>query len=195
MRMNLIPCVLTALIAGGLFGCAETPNKDPKSEGCPVGENLILDTGFEELENSSGLWRYSQHAGERSFSVEAREGVLQIQRIAGEPWMLLQQTIESNAFAGAKIKFSAELKGNAPVEPRLHGFEHKAGLYLNIGHRRDPSNADHEPNSGAWDWQTVSVERAIPLGEKRVHVGFLHQSGGTLWVRKPALTIIDCSPD
>ena len=176
------------------LGCAEGPNRPDTDQSCQVGKNLMQDTSFDAVDGNGEPWLYTQHAGERSFALSSNAGTLQIERVSGQPWMLLQQTIESSEFSGATVRFSAELKGDAPAQPRIHGFEHKAGLYLNIGFRKDPISADHEPNSGVWDWQTVAVERLVPAGETQLHVGFLHQSGGTLWISEPELLITECAP-
>ena len=178
-----------------LLGCAENATQVAATQSCETNENLFQDVTFQQLNVGGGPWTLSQHTGDRSFAFTVASETLTIERTDKEPWTILQQTLESSDFSGATILFSADLKGDAPAEPRLHGFEHKAGLYLNIGNRKDPISADHEPNSGVWDWQTVSVERVVPAGESSVHVGFLHQSGGTLWVRNPVLAIIDCGPD
>ncbi|MBT6038758.1 MAG: hypothetical protein HOH17_05785 [Halieaceae bacterium] len=52
--------------------------------------------------------------------------------------------------------------------------------------------ADHVPNSGEWEWQTISVSRVIPAGDSEIQVGFVHQGGGTLWVKEPELVITNC---
>ena len=105
--------------------------------------------------------------------------------------MLYRQTVESMALAGATVRYQAELKGDAPGEPKLHGFDHIAGLYIKPGRER-ASLADHEPNVGQWDWQLVTIEEKIPEGVTSVRVGFLHQAGGTLWARNPSLVIVSC---
>lgn len=186
--------VLGLFFLSALLGCADTATNSVASESCEANENLFQDATFQKLKAAGGPWILSQHAGDRSFAFTVASNTLEIERIGEEPWTILQQTIDSSDFSGATVRFSADLKGAAPSEPSLHGFEHKAGLYLNIGNRKDPISADHEPNSGVWDWQAVSVERLVPSGENTVRVGFLHQSGGTLWVRNPVLKIIDCGP-
>ena len=187
--------VIAFILVLSVSACAQDSVKPENSAACSNTSNLMDDVRFADVNGAEGPWRYAQHAGEKSFAISSIDGVMQIERISGQPWMLLRQTVESSDFAGATVQFSAELKGDVPAEPRLHGFEHKAGLYLNIGNRKDPVSADHEPNSGVWDWQKVSVNKVVPAGESSVHIGFLHQSGGTLWVRNPMLTISDCGSE
>jgi hypothetical protein len=176
-----------------LGGCSAVPTEETVHQGCGGSENLLSDTAFTRFETSEDPWLYNQHAGERSFLLTSEAGTLTLQRVSDEPWMVLRQTVASDKFAGATVRFSAQLKGDVATQPAIHGFEHKAGLYFNVGQRRDPVMADHVPNSGEWEWQTVSVSRVIPEGESEIQVGFLHQGGGTLWVKEPELVITDCS--
>jgi hypothetical protein len=191
--------ILTAVIAL-VSGCAS--GSDPSQSGasasdaggadrCSASENLLLDTEFTREGEYARTWRMAQHTGELSFSVDSNEGVLEIRRIATQPWMLLRQTVKDSRLSGATIRYTAELKGDLPSEPRLHGFDHIGGLYLRIGRDRGKL-AQHEPNAEQWDWQTFSYEAQVPLGETSVRAGFVHQSGGVLWARKPSLVILDC---
>jgi hypothetical protein len=165
---------------------------DPEApETCRVSENLLVDTEFTRQGEYSRTWRMAQHTGELSFSIESNEGVLEIQRIATQPWMLLRQTVKDSRLSGATIRYTAELKGDLPSEPRLHGFDHIGGLYLRVGRDR-AKLAQHEPNADQWDWQTFSYEEQVPLGETSLRAGFVHQSGGILWARNPSLVILDC---
>ena len=182
--------VMWVLILGG---CSAAPIEETIHQACGGVENLLSDTAFTELKANDSPWFYNQHAGERSFLLTSEAGTLTLQRVGDEPWMILRQTVASDQFAGATVRFSAKLKGDIATQPRLHGFEHKAGLYFNIGQRRDPVMADHVPNSGEWEWQMVSVSRVIPEGESEIQVGFVHQGGGTLWVKEPELVITNCS--
>jgi hypothetical protein len=178
-----------------LGGCSAVPTEETVHQVCGESANWLSDTAFTRLETNGDPWLYSQHSGERSFLLTSEAGTLTLQRISNEPWMVLDQTVASDKFAGATVRFSAQLKGDVATQPAIHGFEHMAGLYFNIGQRRDPVMADHVPNSGEWEWQTVSVSRVIPEGEREIQVGFLHQGGGTLWARKPELVIVSCNSD
>ena len=183
-----------------LFGCATgSPPSDPSAAAesaldnrrCTPSENLLVDTGFTREGDYARAWRMAQHTGELSFSTEADEGVLEIRRISLEPWMLLRQTVKDSRLSGATILYSAELKGDLPSEPKLHGFDHIGGLYLKVG--RDKAQlAEHEPNAERWDWQTFSYEQEIPEGITSLKAGFVHQSGGVLWAKNPSLVILDC---
>ena len=176
-----------------LGGCSTAPTGEAAHQTCRESHNWLHDTTFTRLETNDDPWYYNQHAGERSFSYASEAGTLKLQRTGDEPWMILRQTLKSDEFAGATVRFSAQLKGDVATQPPLHGFEHKAGLYFNVGQRSDPIMADHAPNSGEWEWQEVSVNRVIPEGESEIQVGFLHQGGGTLWVKEPELVITRCS--
>ena len=170
---------------------ADTTNSAAAASVCPSSDNLLRDPLFTNNPEYGRGWRMAQHTGELSFEVTVDEGLLQMKRIDKEPWMLYRQTVESAALAGATVRYAAELKGDAPGEPMLHGFDHIAGLYVKAG--REPARlADHEPNVGQWDWQLVTMEEEIPAGVTSVRVGFVHQAGGTLWARNPSLVIVSC---
>ena len=199
-RLRWITLAITLLSAAVLGGCAS--GVDPATSGvaeggandtprCTASENLLVDTGFTMDGEYRRAWRMAQHTGELSFSMESAEGVLEIRRIATQPWMLLRQSVDDARLSGATIRYTADLKGDLPSEPRLHGFDHIGGLYLKIG-RDSALLAEHEPNVDQWDWQTFSYEQQVPLGETSLRAGFIHQSGGTLWARNPSLVILDC---
>lgn len=160
------------------------------SADCETSDNLLADPEFLTV-GVSKVWRYAQHTGETSFSLEVEEGELAITRIATQPWMLLKHQVSEAAFSGASIRFSAELKGDLPTNPSLHAFEHKAGLYIKLGRAR-AELAPHDNNKETFDWQTVSLERSVPQGVTMLEVGFVHQAGGTLWARAPELVIVTC---
>ena len=189
---------LSFLFVWGLTACSTAPNQGAEAfsnatatESCRSSDNLLIDPLFTNDPALGRGWRMAQHTGDLSFGVSAHEGALKIERIGEEPWMLYRQTVQTAELSGATLRYSAELKGNAPGEPMLHGFDHVAGLYLKAGRER-ARLADHQPNVGQWDWQAVTVEEQIPAGVSSVRVGFVHQAGGTLWARNPSLVIVDC---
>lgn len=167
--------------------------QEANSADCETSDNLLADSELVTV-GVSRVWRYAQHTGERSFSLEVEEGELAITRIATQPWMLLKQQVAEATFSGASIRFSAELKGELPTDPPLHGFEHKAGLYIKLGRAR-AELAPHDYNKETFDWQTVSIDRSVPQGVTKLEVGFVHQAGGTLWARSPELVIITCKDE
>ena len=196
---NILRALMLAAVMP-LFGCATgSPPSDPSAASergldnrrCTASENLLVDTDFTREGDYARAWRMAQHTGELSFSAEANEGVLEIRRISLEPWMLLRQTVKDSRLSGATIVFTAELKGDLPSEPKLHGFDHIGGLYLRVG-REKAQLAEHEPNAEQWDWQTFSYEQEIPEGITSLKAGFVHQSGGVLWAKNPSLVILDC---
>ena len=161
---------------------------------CKESDNLLLDTTFELSGEAGRVWRYSQHTGEQSFVYSAEDGELELVRISGQPWMTFKQRLSASELTGARIRFSAELKGDLPAEPKIHGFEHKAGMYLRVGRGR-AELAEHDHNVGTFDWQLVELDRVLPSGTNRLEAGFVHQAGGTLWARNPKLVIVTCEED
>ena len=196
---NILRALMLAAVMP-LFGCATgSPPSYPSAASesgldnrrCTASENLLVDTDFTREGDYARAWRMAQHTGELSFSTEANEGVLELRRIAMEPWMLMRQTVKDSRLSGATILFTAELKGDLPSKPTLHGFDHIGGLYLKVG-RGKVRLAEHEPNAEQWDWQTFYYEEEIPEGITSLRAGFVHQSGGVLWAKNPSLVILDC---
>ena len=186
-------CIATMIV---IAGCAAPAGQEDiagarDASACETSENLLKDTAFTREGDLARAWRMVQHTGELSFTTEVAEGVLEIRRIDIEPWMLFRQNLTDPRLAGATIHYSAELKGDLPAEPRLHGFDHVGGLYIKVG-RGAARLAEHEPNEGQWDWQEFTYEATIPEGETSLRAGFVHQSGGALWARNPSLVIVDC---
>ena len=199
--LRLLRCLLNSVVVMAvLTGCAGPTEKSTDgaaslnsartNDSCSESQNLFADTEFQGLDQDT--WSYVQHSGPQSFRVAGGEGELELARIGDEPWMLLTQQValpELDPNLRYTLEMSAELKGNVQTEPELHGFEHKAGLFIRSG---AASMAEHEPNSGVWDWQRVDVSVAPLPGSKSVQAGFLHQGGGTLWARYPSLKLIAC---
>ena len=199
----LASAVFVAITTAVVTGCA-TPSgqagdaaghagnvRSAQISACKTSENLLVDTAFTREGEVARAWRTAQHTGELSFSTEVTEGVLEIRRIATQPWMLFRQTVADPRLSGATIRYSAELKGDLPDEPNLHGFDHVGGLYLKVG-REKARLAEHEPNHNQWDWQEFAYEEVIPSGVTSLRAGFVHQSGGALWAKNPSLVIVDC---
>ena len=165
--------------------------QSPKVRDCTVSENLIEDPQFTALGGTQ--WQYVQHAGERSFLTNVKDGVLEIKRSGPEPWMILRQSIEHGVVKEGRLKFSADVKGSIGTQPQLHGFPHVAGLWLQAGDMApDSIVAEHKPNEGYWDWQRVSIE--IPTSPRHgfSYAGFAHQAYGSIWIKNPVLLIEVC---
>ena len=183
-----------------LSGCAsgsgsveskESASVSSDSRRCKTSENLLVDTDFTRQGEFARAWRTAQHTGEPSFSVEVTDGILEINRIATQPWMLFRQTIKDARLAGAVIRYTADLQGDLTPTPNLTLGDDFAGLYLKVG-RGDAKLAQHNPNTNQWGWQSFSYEEQIPQGVKRLRAGFVYQSGGALRARNPSLVILDC---
>ena len=199
-----LPQVKGIALALSVTACASSPPPDDRSHAgqrdvvnvsdtgtdCVQSGNLLADVNFTE----SSDWIYMQHAGETSFEVTGDESVLEITRIAGEPWMIYQQKVNLPPGNAGVLLFSADLRGAIESEPPIHGFEHIAGLYLQSGNRADlASSADHQPNKGSWDWQRVSVRVPRTFASTYAWAGFVHQAGGSLWARNPSLVLMECA--
>ena len=189
--LGLVMATSLAACQTGQQGASNPASGSGGPAACDTSENLLLDPGFTREGEFAWTWRQTQHTGEPSFSATATDGVLEIRRIATQPWTLFFQNLEDVRLSGANIRYTVELKGDLPTDPPLHGFEHLGGLYLRLG-KRGGSLAEHEPNSGQWEWQPITVEASVPEGVTAIRAGFVHQAGGALWARSPSLVIFDC---
>ena len=183
-----------------IVGCAKSSQNMASSESalnradttqCVTSENLLEDTDFSGRDGD--VWIGAQHAGAPSFNVTSAQGVLQLERTGPEPWMMYRQWASIEGIEDGKLILAAELKGDLRSEHPLHAFKHVGGLWLQPGGAvRSALVAEHEPNDGVWDWQTISMEADVVPGSKTAVAGFVHQAGGTLWVRNPTLIWTDC---
>jgi hypothetical protein len=158
---------------------------------CVTSGNLLQDTDFSGRDGD--VWEGALHGGLPSFNITSGKGVLQLERTGPEPWMVYRQWASIEGIEGGKLILSAELKGDLRSEDVLHAFKHVGGLWLQPGGSvRSALVAEHEPNYGVWDWQTISMEADVVPGSKTAVAGFIHQTGGTLWARNPSLIWTDC---
>ena len=194
LRLPLLLTLIALLTAcaSGTPDDAVSVDDAADSGGCEATETLLADTSFTQQGDFANTWRMVQHIGEPSFALEVVNDELEIRRIGTQPWMLFHQTVKDPRLSGATIRYAAELKGDLPVDPPLHGFDHLGGLFLKLGKERG-TLAEHDPNAGQWDWRSFSIEKRVPNGVTSVQAGFVHQAGGSLWVRSPSLVILDCN--
>ena len=189
---------LLAMLLCSLVGCASAPEDafivEPLAgEDCEAFASLLIDPEFQTWRGTDGPWRYKQHTGAQSFDVALEGNELALSRIGDEPWMMFTQKVTDSRLAGRVVRYSAETKGDVAFET-THRFPPKAGLFLRVGPRPDAVIADHDPNVGEWNWQRITVERAVPEIFDYIEVGFIHQAGdGTLMVRAPQISLAECS--
>lgn len=189
---------LMGLIFVNLLGCANVSEDgavlEPlSSEECETFSSLLIDPEFQTWRDTGSAWRYKQHSGAQSFDVTLDGAELAVTRIGTEPWAIYTQKVTDSRLSGRIVRYSAEVKGDVAFET-THGFPSKAGLFLRVGPRPDAVMADHEPNVGEWDWQRITVERAVPEIFDYIEVGFIYQAGeGTLMARAPRISLAECS--
>lgn len=194
-KMKRLRCHWLMLIAavGVQWGCAGQQSASAVKPGCTESDNLLIDTDFTLSRETAQRWQLSQHTGPQSFKLTSADGVVRIERIGDEPWMLLQQTVKNERFKGATLVYRVEIKGEG-LEGHF-GFEPKAGVYTRIGTGGRARLASQSPNLGDWDWQTFEERIPLPSAVDRVQVGLVHQTGGVLLARNPSLVIERCEPD
>ena len=189
-------CVMLMVCIWTLASCAAPPGVSGSSSSndvvCEGAPELITDPRFATITEVGSQWRYRQHAGAQSFSVEAEDGVLTFKRVGPEPWAIFRQSITDERLDGATIRFTVDLQGD--VSPDVtHGFEAKAGIFLQIGRRHDAFMGDQDTGTGQWDWQSYSVTETLPVGVNSVNVGFIHQAcEGAIEARNPSLVLVNC---
>ena len=184
--------LLTSVLAACAVPTDSSDSTKASGSSCGDSSELITDPLFATINDNGSQWRYSQHAGDRSFTVDAQAGTIIFKRIGSEPWAIFTQTITDQRLERATIRYTADVRGD--VSPDVsHFFGAKAGLFLRVGKHPDAFMGDQDPNNGEWDWQTYSVTRTLPVGQNSVSVGFIHQAGeGAIEARNPSLVLVDC---
>ena len=157
--------------------------------------NLLQDSTFSTLDKPKReqAWRYSQHAGEKSFIYSAQNGILRFEKTGDEPWALLTQNADTESTKGQRIEYSAELKLDLKDPRTTHGFGYGAGLSLMAKKNNRvilSSSLDHEPHMGIHGWHTARVIADLPKGTTYLRLGFLHQAGGSFQIRNPSLRLV-----
>ena len=132
LRLPLL-LTLTLLLTACASGTPGDVDDAVDSRGCEATENLLVDTSFTQQGDFANAWRMVQHIGELSFALEVVNDELEIRRIGTQPWMLFHQTVKDVRLSGATVRYAAELKGDLPADPPLHGFDHIGGLFLKLG--------------------------------------------------------------
>ena len=182
-------------LEGTGVGQFNAPSLSGLTECSSKSDNLLMQTNFAQVEGQRYAWRSSQHSSKSSFQLAVTDGVLAITQAASEPWFVFKQSVDVTNLGGKYLQFSAEMRGNIEVDPKLHGFEHKAGLYFRVttsDRERQSFSGDQKPNTGDWDWQPFASIIEAPLNILKLEVGFFHQAGGVLYAKNPSLVILEC---
>ena len=153
----MLPLVVT-------LGCATNPSQEPAvgaaivdspspAGECTTSENLLKNPDFKVSEQQH--WLSSQHAGETSFNTQVDGGVLEMVRTGPEPWMIYRQRVSLSVDGPAKLRLTADLKGQVSFDPPEHDWEHHAGLFMQVKPSSKSSAADHTPIPDAAVWSVV----------------------------------------
>lgn len=187
------PSALHAGVAGLLCLLLSACGEQAADNTCKaVGDNRLQDPLFSALKvpRMQRHWQSAEHAAGRSFTYEATDGVVTIEKIGVEPWMILTQSPDPGPLAGKVVEFSADIKFELETPKEPHAYEPGGGLVL-MARENDEvvlnSTLDHEPKMGMHDWQTVRIVVALPRGLDYLQVGFMHHAGGVLRARNPVL--------
>ena len=179
-----------------LIACSSDKPGEAPANCAPRSGNLIQDTSFTTLfsHRSQRLWHTSEHAAGGTFEPGVENGVLSIRKIGDEPWFTVTQSPDAESLAGKKLAFSAEIRLDLHEPEKPHAFGYGGGLTV-LARRGGKvvvrSTLEHEPHFGTHDWQTVKVVFPLPKNTTYLRVGFVHQAGGVIQVRNPALHVVD----
>ena len=132
---QLVRSVAILLLLPIRVACAAPPGSlDPtKANGlsCGASPELITDPSFTTINATGSQWRYSQHAGDRSFTVDAREGTITLKTIGSEPWAMFRQTITDERLDGANIRYTSDLRGDVSSEV-THFFGQRRSFFCRL---------------------------------------------------------------
>jgi hypothetical protein len=196
MRRILATAITTLILAA----CTSSESLEP--ERTPPDPGLLLDASFVlEADDRRFAWNFIQHAGEDSYIFETADGVLEIRRIATQPWGLAAQRLSARGLEGAVLEFSAELSGSLTAlgRPEIE----VTGLAVNVRGisplipfsvgKSTLLSANVEPglSVGEHDWHRQSLRFDVPPGATDIEVGIQHGLGGTLRVRWPSLVVLE----
>ncbi|HRQ63274.1 MAG TPA: hypothetical protein PKZ76_00160 [Xanthomonadaceae bacterium] len=197
---RVLPATVTAL-----FLAACTSPESTEVERTPPGPGLLLDAGFvPEADDRRFAWRYTQHAGEDSYIFDVADGVLEIRRMATQPWALASQVLSAQGLEGAVLEFSAELSGSLTELGRP--LIEVTGLAVNVrgisplipfaAGKSTLFTATVEPGLGVgeYDWHRQSLRFEVPPGATDIEVAIQHGLGGTLRARWPSLVVLERPP-
>lgn len=189
---------LTIVLSVSFVSCSMQESAVARAGGsetaCSRSDNLLRDLEFKSLMERAGFWRYRQHGAESAFTYKVDGSVLFFSRTTqAEPWAFIVQDVADPRISGATLRFEADVAADVSDDVE-HFFGAKAGLYLRIGKNdRGALLADHQPNVGVWDTQSLSYEVQVPEDTEVIRVGFLYQAGtGSLQASNPSLKVMSC---
>jgi hypothetical protein len=202
-RLTPFAFLLAALLALPLVACSEAPDSAGGAQ-TQVDPGLILNPRFEPGDAGVRIahWSSSQHAGEPSYEIEGKDGVLVIRRIGKEPWGLVSQRVEASGLAGKQLEFSMELAGE--LEDTYGPALEPAGLVVQVMGR----GAADLPMMGKRHLLVMTDDPGLPVGKHgwarrslrfempeardlELTVGVQMTEGGELRARAPQLRVLE----
>jgi hypothetical protein len=178
-------CVATAL---GVAACAAEPARDAQKAAPEKGTRDIAlkNAGFEsaprKAERCPEGWECTMHSNADAFlfRIESPEGArgkqaLCVERVIGEPWALVTQSMVGAAHRGAAMRFSIAMR----IE---HAEGAGAGPWAVV--HGPTGNLAHEERllKATKGWERVSVDFTVGATAQRVEVGATLQGGGRVCV-------------
>lgn len=184
--MNILKSVLffsTCAVAVLLASCTS-----------PKAPNLLVNSGFEELTKRQKpiAWVASQHAGKIAYTHKVDTEVVydglqsyRMEQHAKQTYGLVMQSVTLPDYENKTFSFTAMLK----TKEVAAGNGWKLVLNCKTVSSRILKQYQSEPMNGTTDWQTVTLEGAIPKGTVKFDVGIMLMSMGTGWVDNVYLSV------
>jgi hypothetical protein len=191
-----------------IAACSE--HKSAKSETyVPPSPGILANATFSA--DSSGridAWSLTQHAGARSYALNAKGGVAIIERIDKEPWGALRQVFrhsDTKGMQGERLEFSAEVSGEfsgmfgAPfgvsgMGVRVRGIPKGANAMLAGSEVLFEKIVPMGPALGLSSWRRYNISFEVPKeGEAsfiEIEVFFQMTYSGAMGIRGPSLIVL-----
>ena len=147
-------------------------------------------------------WLINQHAGDKTYEVLTKQGVLRINNYGKQYWMRLSQRYPAHELVGKSFKFSADIKMDLNPEGWIKSLTAGGGLTVVVRGQKPgthnpkavlyTASMPNEPRHGKVDWRRLSHEFTIPEGARFLELGFLHQAHGEMWMKNPEVVELGC---
>ena len=190
-----------AMAAAAMAACAaptpaETPKAPPaakaevkkESPGIPL-RNPGFENAARKSERCPEGWECTMHSNADSFlfRVEAPEGAhgkqaLCIERVIGEPWALITQSVPAAALRGSTLRFSVAVRVERAEGAGGGPWAVVHGPSANLAHQERPVNATK-------GWERIAVEFPVGATAQVVEVGATMLGGGRICIDEARLEV------
>ncbi len=171
-------------------GAAPAASADGKKQGLGI---ALKNAGFESAARKSERcpegWECTMHSNADSFrfTVEAPEGAqgkqaLCIERVIGEPWALVTQSVPAAALRGSTLRFSVAVRVERTDGAGGGPWAVVHGPSANLAHQERPVKATK-------GWERIAVEVPVGATAQIVEVGATLVGGGRICIDDARLEV------